>query len=74
MTTVTIPKKEYEKLLETKLRYEYLRQIIEGDIFSSPPTKNIDEIVSAFSATQKYNKNFLQSLKKGLSRSSYFEE
>ncbi|MBS4027077.1 MAG: hypothetical protein KGZ58_00450 [Ignavibacteriales bacterium] len=74
MMTVTIPKKEYEVLVEAKLRYEYLRQIMEGDIFSPPPTKYVDEIVSALSKTKKYNKKFLNSLKKGLSRSSYFAE
>ena len=39
MQTVTISKKEYQALIEKKLRYEYLYQIIEDDIFSPPPNK-----------------------------------
>ena len=73
MQTVTIPKKEYEELIEKKLRYEYLYQIIEGDIFSPPPTKDIKEIIDAFKKTGLYNQKFIDSLKKGLKRSSYFK-
>ena len=73
MQTVTIPKKEYKELIEKKLRYEYLRQIIEGDIFSPPPTKDIKEIIRAFKKTGNYNQEFMDSLKKGLKRSSYFK-
>ncbi len=73
MQTVTISKKEYEELIEKKLRYEYLRQIIESDIFSPPPTKDIKEIINAFKKTGLYNQKFIGSLKKGLMRSSYFK-
>ena len=71
-STVVIPKKEYRELIEKKSRYEYLRQIIEGDIFDPPPSGSIKEIVSAFGATKKYSKKFLENLKKGMKRSSYF--
>jgi len=73
MATVTISKKEYQRLLERALRYEYLRQLLEEDIFAPPPTKNIKEIIKAFRATKRYNQKFLQSLAKGLKRSSYFK-
>ena len=73
MQTVTISKKQYEELIEKKLRYEYLHQIIESDIFSPPPTKDIKEIISAFKKTGLYNQKFIDSLKKGLKRSSYFK-
>jgi hypothetical protein len=73
MQTVTISKKEYEELIEKKLRYEYLHQIVEGDIFSSPPTKDIKEIINAFKKTGLYNQKFIDSLKKGLERSLYFK-
>ena len=73
MVTVTIPKKEYQELIEKKLRYEYLHQIMEEDIFSSPPTKNIREIIKGFKATKIYNQRFIKSLGKGLKRSSYFK-
>ena len=50
MATITISKKEYRELIEKKFRYEYLRQIIEGDIFSSPPTRNIKEVIKSLSS------------------------
>lgn len=71
-STIVIPKKEYQELIEKKSRYEYLRQIIEGDIFSSPPSGNIKEIISVFRMTKKYSKKFLESLEKGMRRSSHF--
>lgn len=73
MNTVTIPKKEYKELVDRKLRYEYLRQIMEEDIFTPPPTRNSKEVLDVFKASGRYNKKFLESLKKGLKRSSYFK-
>ncbi|MDO8569648.1 MAG: hypothetical protein Q7R89_02665 [bacterium] len=72
MNTVTIPKKEYEALVEKTMRYEQLRKGIEEDIFSTPPIKNSAVIMEAFKATKKYNAEFLKSLEKGLKDSSYF--
>ncbi len=72
MGTVTIPKKEYKELVEKKLRYEYLRGVMEEDIFSPPPTKKIKEIIDGFRATRKYNRQFIKDLERGLKRSSYF--
>ena len=71
MSTITIPKKEYKKLVETRLRYERLREAMEGDLFA-PPTKDKKQIIAALKDTKKYNQKFLESLKKGLDRSSYF--
>lgn len=73
MQTVTISKKEYDELIDKKLRYEYLHQIIEGDIFSHPPTKDINKIVNAFKKTGLYNQKFTESLEKGLKRSAFFK-
>ncbi|MDP3296034.1 MAG: hypothetical protein Q8N09_00305 [Thermodesulfovibrionia bacterium] len=73
MQTVTISKKEYQELIEKKLRYEYLHQIIEDDIFSPPPTKDTKEIIYAFKKTGLYNQKFIDSLEKGLKHSSYFK-
>jgi hypothetical protein len=72
MSTVTISKKEYQELTEHKLRYEYLRRVLEENLFSPPPTKAGKEIVSALNATGLYNKKFLASIQKGLKRSSHF--
>ncbi|MCK4782000.1 hypothetical protein KAS79_03730 [Candidatus Parcubacteria bacterium] len=73
MATITIPKKEYNKLIESTLRYEYLRQIMNENIFASPPTRNAREVVKSFKKTGKYNQKFIQSLEKGLKRSLYFK-
>lgn len=72
MNRVTILKNEYERLVETKLKYEHLRQVIEEDILSPPPIKNIKEVIKAFRETGEYNVEFLKSLERGLKRSSYF--
>jgi hypothetical protein len=74
--TVIISKKEYQKLLEKALRYEYLRQLLreEEDIFASPPTRKIKEIIKSFRETKLYSPEFLKSLERGLKRSSYFKK
>ena len=70
MPSVSIPQKQYQELLDKSLRFEYLKLVLKEDIFSPPPTKDAHEIVGHFAATKRYSKNFLQSLKKGLTRSS----
>jgi hypothetical protein len=72
MNTITIPKKEYKDLVEKRMRYEYLRHILEADIFSSPPTRSRQAIIRVFKTSKRYNQKFLRSLEKGLKRSSYF--
>jgi hypothetical protein len=74
MTTIVLPKKEYETLLDKALRYDFLRQTMASNVFQAPPTRNKKEIISAFKQTGLYNQAFLKSLKKGLSRSSYFKK
>lgn len=73
MTTITIPKTEYKKLVETKLRYDYLQYVLEGKIFSPPPTRSAREIIRAFGKTEKYGRKFLKSLEEGLKRSTHFQ-
>lgn len=72
MVTVTIPKKEYQRLSERAMRYEYLRQILEEDIFVCPPTKNAKEVIGEFKKSGLYNQKFVKSLERGLGWSSYF--
>ena len=72
MATITIPKKEYQELVDKKFRYEMLREIMKEDIFAPPPTRNRENILALFRATRRYNKKFLEGLKKGLRRSPYF--
>ncbi|OHA77266.1 MAG: hypothetical protein A3H01_00560 [Candidatus Wildermuthbacteria bacterium RIFCSPLOWO2_12_FULL_40_9] len=73
MVNITVSKKEYQKLLDRALRYEYLRQILAEDVFSPPPTRNAKAIIKEFRATKKYSKKFIDSLSRGLKRSSYFK-
>lgn len=73
MSSITISKKEYGKLMEVKFRYDYLRQIIREDIFTSPQTRNVKELIDKFKQTKLYSQNFLKSLERGLKRSSYFK-
>jgi len=72
MVAVTISKKEYDRLLDRALRYEYLRQILNEDIFAAPSTKNTKAVLKEFRLAKRYNQKFLESLEKGLKRSSYF--
>ena len=72
MVTITIPKKEYKELVDTKLRYEYLREIFDKNFFSPPPVRSGKEIMQALRGTKKYNARFLKSIEKGLGRFSYF--
>ena len=74
--TITISKKEYQKVLERALRYEYLWQILKEkeDIFVPPPIRNIKEVIKSFRETKLYSPEFLRSLEKGLKRSSYFKK
>ena len=71
-TTISIPKNEYHRLVEKALRYDYLHQLLEENLFASPPTRSVKKVIESFEKTGLYNKNFLRSLEKGLKRSSYF--
>ena len=71
MPSVHIPQKQYQELVDKSMRFEYLKLVLKEDIFSPPPTKDAHEIMGHFTATQRYSKKFLQSLKKGLMRSSF---
>lgn len=74
MATITIPKREYQRLIEKAFRYEYLRQIMEEDIFTLPPVRDVKRIIREFKKTNLYNEKFLKSLEQGLKRSSYFRK
>ena len=72
MSTVTIPKIQYQELKKKAEAYEYISRIVEGSFFTSPSVKSAKTILSEFKKTGKYNAIFLKSLKNGLRRSSYF--
>jgi len=73
MNKITISEKDYRELVETKLRYKYMRDLVEGDLFSAPPIKNVNEVIQSFKNTKKYKNSFLKSIEKGLKRSSFFK-
>ena len=73
MDTITLSKKQYDLLVKKALHYDYLRELLKEDIFVSPPVKKSEAIIEAFAKTGVYNQKFIKSLKKGLERSSYFE-
>lgn len=72
MSTITIPKKEYQELVEKKLRYEHLRAIVEEEIFSPPATRSRRDIMRGLKSVKKYPQEFLNSIAHGLKRSSHF--
>ena len=71
---VTITRQEYDSLLNSKLKYDYLQQVLTNDLFAIPPTKNSEVVVKAFENSGKYNKAFIKSLSAGLNRSKYFNK
>jgi hypothetical protein len=71
-STITIPKKEYQQLAEKALRFDSMCEIVENDLFSPPPTKDVEHIMRTFRNIGKYNKKFIEGLEKGLVRSLYF--
>lgn len=62
MTTITIPKNEYLKLIFQSKAY----QKIASDFASQIIEKPVSIIVENFKNTGKYNKEFLEDLKNGL--------
>ena len=76
MDTITIPKKQYQSLMERALRYDYLAGIIskKENIFASPPTRVAERGMDGLGETQLYSTSFWAGLEKGLKRSDYFNE
>ncbi len=73
MAKITLSQSEYRQLAEKALRYDYLCQLLSEDVFASPPAKNARKAVQAMAETGLYKQEFLESLEKGLSRSSHFK-
>ena len=73
MSTVTISKTQYEALKRRAVAYERVVAATREDIFSSPPVHSVKKIMQEFKDTKRYSAEFLNSLKKGLSRSTYFK-
>lgn len=67
MTTVTIPKNEYQALKRQSVAYRK----IAAQLFKAVVRDDVASVVRDFAATGLYTKEFLVSLEKGLSKSSY---
>ncbi len=73
MGTITISKTQYMALKRRAGAYDRIIAAAREDIFSPPPTRNSKEVMREFRATKKYSPDFLKSLQRGLSSSSYFK-
>jgi hypothetical protein len=67
METVTIPKSEYQQLINIKGAYQKLV----GEFYESIVDDPIEEVVKDFTETELYSAGFLQDLEAGLRKSSY---
>ncbi len=67
MSTVTIPKKEYEKLKSQALAYKKMTK----NLFSAVIQDPISEVVADFKKVGLYTPSFLKDLGDGLRKSSY---
>ena len=74
MDTVTISKTKYETLKREIAAYRKIASAAGVRLFQSPPTRNAKEVITAMKETGRYSKKFLDSLSKGLARSSYFKK
>lgn len=72
MKSVTIPQTEYENLKARAVAYERVVAALENPFSLTPPEKSKKKILAEFKKTNKYDKEFLTSLEKGLARSTYF--
>ena len=73
MNTITLPKTEYQDLKKKAQALEVILSFIQKDIFVAPPIKDAKKVISEFKKTGLYNEKFIESLKNGLGRSSYFK-
>lgn len=72
MTTITLPKIEYINLKKRAEAFDNMIAGINPSFFFVPVEKSRNKIISDFSKTGLYNKEFLKDLGKGLKRSSFF--
>jgi len=68
METITISKDEYHNLKRIAEAYKQ----IEGNIFSNLREDSIDNVINDFKQSDLYADEFLNDLRSGLEKSSYF--
>jgi len=74
MSDVVLSRNEYSVLRARAEAFDRLLFALRSDAFSPPPIKSRKEILRQFKNPSRYNAKFLESLKRGLERSIYFEE
>lgn len=72
MVTITLPKIEYLSLKKRAEAFDKMVAEINPSFFFVPVEKSRKKIISEFSKTKLYNKEFLKDLNQGLKRSSFF--
>jgi len=72
MTTVTLPKIEYLNLKKRAEAFDKIIAEVNPSFFLVPVEKSRKKIISQFSKTKLYSKEFLKDLEKGLKRSTFF--
>lgn len=81
---ITLPETFFDAL-QLGPKAEFIAEVTNGQIIltpktdmelllESPPTKNVDEIITQMRATGRYSEEFLSSLKDGMLDSRYFSE
>ena len=74
MYTITLPKIEYQSLKKRAEAFDNMIAGINPSVFFVPAEKSRKKIISEFSKTKLYSKEFLKNLEKGLKRSSFFTQ
>ncbi len=74
MDTISISKFDYDVLRAESSAYRKIIKSISVSFSNTPPTRSKSKVLEQFKKTKTYNKEFLASIKKGLARSSYFDQ
>ena len=76
-SVATLQVRELAELIRTTVREELaglLRdESVDELVAAPPPTREVDAVITRMQATNKYNKKFLASLRRGMERSQSFQ-
>ena len=72
MSMITLPKIEYLNLKSRAKAFDNMIAGVNPSLFFIPVEKSRKKIISDFSKTKLYSKEFIKDLERGLSRSSFF--
>jgi hypothetical protein len=69
MQTITIPKTQYQQILQQAKAYQKLA----SSFFADKLKNSVDDVVNDFEKIGIYSKEFLEDLQSGLEKSSYLK-